>query len=210
MSTNTSKNGGNKNGGNKNGGNNVAATPAATPDATPAATPAATPDATPAATPAATPDATPAATPAATLSDILNASGESFELASGKVTRKSVASAESVADRATLYSNKVTQAAIATTTENIAIASGNRTRSIIATTRGLCGLVVRKNETPQNAAQRLLFGNGRTHFSSFLKLPKLSIKMIPVEYAAANCVNADGAIESHAGAETVPVLFATR
>lgn len=146
-----------------------------------------------------------------TLEALLNASnGETFELASGKVTRGSIAAAETVADRASLYSAKIQQAAVATTAENIATASGNRTRSVIATTRGLCGLVMSKNEAPQAAALRLLFGNGRTHFSSFLKLPKLQIKQLPAAYAAANCVDADGALASHGTAETVPVLFATR
>lgn len=152
----------------------------------------------------------PDAKPAATLDNMLNASGDTFELASGKVTRANIARAETVTERAAIYSGKIAQAAVTTTAENIAAASNNRTRSVIATTRGLCGLVLKKNETPQAAAQRLLFGNSRTHFSGFLKLPKLTIKQLPADYAGTHCVNADDAIQSHDGAETVPVLFATK
>jgi hypothetical protein len=63
-------------------------------------------------------------------------------------------------------------------------------------------------ESATEAHKRMLFGNGRTHFSAFLKLPRTVVRQLPYDYAKANCVNADAALTTHKKSGNVPVMYA--
>jgi hypothetical protein len=146
------------------------------------------------------------------LSDVLSDSdSEEVSIASGKVTVSTLLKCDTASARAAVYSDKRAIAACDTTPESIEASKLNRTRSLIATVRGTSGLIVKAGEAPAEAFRRMLYGNGRTHFGTFLKLPRTVIRQLPREYALTHCVDADGASKSHGKTATMlPCMFADK
>jgi hypothetical protein len=148
------------------------------------------------------------------LADVLKTA--KTETASAPVARKvsvaQIIAAADIAARAAMFTAHDRAAAAAPTTDDaIRTAQDNRQRSLIATVRGCCGIIMLREETAEAAYVRMLYGNARGHFSSFCKLPSRTVAELPRDAAIALCVNADGAAESYEDdAETVRVMFADK
>jgi hypothetical protein len=151
---------------------------------------------------------------AATLANELDddSGAKRVESNSGRVSLAKILACTSVAERMQLFSDEAKLSASRNSgTADIQKAKENSQRSLVATIRCCCGLIVGKTETEDAARDRMLFGNGKRHASDFLKLPAVFCKPVSREFATTHCINADNALASYGKTEKeVRVIYAKK